>query len=150
MDNYVPVYAWIFSEERPMKGESQWKPLQRHSPEKAPWSSLEWRPQSKRLFRQRKSTLWQPREMALKRHSHRAPGGGPTPRDPAGPLPSDRGMEWVTWWGQSGGSRSAIQLQRQTSQCLRRLLQVLQSQEQIRGAKLTLCRGDIGWAEFIV
>lgn len=35
MDNYVPVYAGIFRKEKPIKRESHWKPLQRHSPAKA-------------------------------------------------------------------------------------------------------------------
>lgn len=83
MDNYVPVNAWIFWEVKPAERgrERQWKPLQRHSPAKLP-KALEWRPQWRRLLKWRESPLWQPREIALKGHSHRAPGAGPAPRHP--------------------------------------------------------------------
>ena len=42
---------------------------------KAPRSSLEWRPQSRRLLRRRESPLWQPRETALKTTLPQGPRG---------------------------------------------------------------------------
>ncbi|GLD62855.1 zinc finger MIZ domain-containing protein 1-like isoform X2 [Lates japonicus] len=45
-------------------------------------------------------------------------GQDPLPDIQQGPLPSDGDRERITWWGRHGGSRSAIPMQRQTSQCL--------------------------------
>lgn len=98
MDNYIPVYAWIFREgsaERERVSGNHWG-----GSCKALRSSLAVRPQSRGLLRRSESPLWQPRKMALKWHSE-PHGKDKLSHIQQGRCPVTGEGKWVTWLGRA-------------------------------------------------
>lgn len=88
--------------------------MQRHSPAKLP-GPLERRPESRRVLKWREYPLWQPGEIALKRHSHGAPGRTCSLTSCSGVAERQtKGVSHMTG-ARVATAGSAIQDQRQTS-----------------------------------